>query len=204
MTSLVERTADASSGARREHRPGRPLLGVRLGHLIVWEAAALLLAAGLTAPDPVGVPALAGAGLLLVATVARVRRRWLYDWVLTRLRHLGRRRPRRRGRAGQEAGPLGPLRGLLPSLSVSRAGGRSRIRMGVVHDGRAWIALVGVDEDEPAALAPLPRPARVPASGARPPPGRTCRAASASATERRHVGAARPACARSAHVPGTA
>ncbi|MGW0583429.1 hypothetical protein ACWD25_47695, partial [Streptomyces sp. NPDC002920] len=37
--------------ARREHRPGRPLLGVRLGHLIVWEAAALLLAAGLTAPD---------------------------------------------------------------------------------------------------------------------------------------------------------
>ncbi|GAA3776748.1 type VII secretion protein EccE [Streptomyces phyllanthi] len=144
MTSVAERTADVSPRTGRGERPERPALRIRLGQVIVWEAAALLLAAGLFAPAPARVPALAGAGLLLVATLPRPQRRPLYDWVLTRMRH----RARRRGRRAQDAGPFGPLRALLPELTVGRAGGRSRVRMGVVHDGRAWIALVGVARDE--------------------------------------------------------
>ncbi|MFF3371500.1 type VII secretion protein EccE [Streptomyces sp. NPDC002680] len=141
MTAIAERTADASPRSRRGHRPQRPLFGVRLGQVVVWEAAALLLAAGLAYPGPARVPALAAAGLLLVATLPRLQRRPLYDWVLTRTRHATRRR-------GPRARDTGPLRALLPELSVGRAGGRSRVRMGVVHDGRAWIALVGVDRDD--------------------------------------------------------
>ncbi|MFE5299936.1 type VII secretion protein EccE [Streptomyces sp. NPDC056632] len=126
-------------------RPARPVLGIRLGHLVAWELAAILLVYGSFGAGPSRYPALAAGAVLLLCTVLRIQRRWLYDWLFTRLRFW----TRRKGHTGHDtATQLAPLRALLPELDVYRAEGRSRTRMGVIHDGRAWIAVVGVERGD--------------------------------------------------------
>ncbi|MER5884184.1 type VII secretion protein EccE [Streptomyces sp. NPDC001941] len=127
-------------------RATRPVLGIRPGHLVAWELAAMLLAYGLLSPSPPGYAALFTGAVVLLCTTLRVQRRWLYDWLLTRLRYW----TRRRTRAVRDTTLLSPLTTLLPDISVSRAEGRSRIRLGVVHDGRAWVALVAVERGDTA------------------------------------------------------
>ncbi|MGW3690456.1 type VII secretion protein EccE [Streptomyces sp. NPDC005125] len=126
-------------------RPARPVLGIRVGHLVAWELAAMLLVFGSISQSLARYPALIICGILLAGTVLRVQRRWLYDWLLTRLRFWVRRRAH--GTPDTNA-LLAPLRSLLPELRTSRAEGRSRIRMGVIHDGHAWIALVAVERGD--------------------------------------------------------
>ncbi|SDM43964.1 type VII secretion protein EccE [Streptomyces sp. cf386] len=125
---------------RVRQRANRPVLGVRLGQLVAWQLVLVLLAVGAFTTSPGRLFALPAALLLLVATAVRWKRRWLYEWLLTAVRF------QTRGKAAADTdGPLAALRGLLPELAVTRAGGRSRTRLGVVHDGRAWIALVAVE-----------------------------------------------------------
>ncbi|MEU8526640.1 type VII secretion protein EccE [Streptomyces sp. NPDC048629] len=138
-------------------RPTKPVLGIRLGQLVAWELSAMLLVFGVLSSGPARFPALGLGVLLLVGTAVRMQRRWMYDWLLTRFRF----RSRGRGRVGHDTSSLAPLRTALPELVVSRAGGRSRVRLGVVHDGRAWISLVAVERgddviDGGATDAPLP------------------------------------------------
>ncbi|MFE7810259.1 type VII secretion protein EccE [Streptomyces sp. NPDC057430] len=122
-------------------RPVKPILGVRTSQLVAWELAATLIVFGILSAGPAKVPALALGGLLVATTAIRVQRRWLYHWLLTRLRFWARGRTRHDQDASALAGP----RTLLPELTVSRAEGRSRVRLGVVHDGRAWVSMVAVE-----------------------------------------------------------
>ncbi|MFD3999035.1 type VII secretion protein EccE [Streptomyces sp. NPDC058548] len=131
-------------------RPTKPVLGVRLAQLVAWELAAVLLVFGSLTTGPARIPALAAGALLITGTAVRLQRRWLYDWLLTRLRFVSRRRVSTR----QDTTLLAPLRTVLPDLSVSRAEGRSRIRLGVVHDGEAWVSLVAVERGEDLTAAP--------------------------------------------------
>ncbi|MGW2561401.1 type VII secretion protein EccE [Streptomyces sp. NPDC001514] len=158
MSAVAERTAgqrrdQAADLPVRTRGRSKPLLGVGLGHLIAWEAIAALTAVAVLGPVGLRPAVLALAVPLFAATVLRVQQRWLYDWVLTRMRF----RSRRKVRGGGETSPLAPLRSVLPELSVARAEGRSRTPLGIVHDGAAWVVLVAVepsDQDAGAALLP--------------------------------------------------
>ncbi|MER6999311.1 type VII secretion protein EccE [Streptomyces sp. NPDC000410] len=145
---MAEHTSGQLRDQGRTQGPSRgrskPPLGVGLGHLVAWEAVVALVAVGLLGPLGLRPVALALAVPLFAATAVRVQQRWLYDWLLTRMRF----RSRRRVRGGAAANRLAPLRTVLPELSVARAEGRSRVRLGIVHDGAAWVALVAIEPSD--------------------------------------------------------
>ncbi|MER5767839.1 type VII secretion protein EccE [Streptomyces sp. NPDC001985] len=109
--------------------------------MTVWGAAAALAAVGVAAPPLPGAASLAAAALLTGVTTVRLGGRSLADRAAARLLLWA------RGRAPgtSPSGPAAALRPLLPRLSVRRAEGRSRTRLGIVHDGRAWVSLVAVE-----------------------------------------------------------
>ncbi|WP_231406111.1 type VII secretion protein EccE [Streptomyces clavuligerus] len=122
----------------RRHRR-RPVSGVPLTRLLLWEASGALTAAAALGSGPVRGGALLAALVLGVTVTVRPRWRRLCELLGAPLRH--------RGRPGgaRPAGPLAPLRELLPELEVHRAEGRGRGRLGAVHDGRAWVCLIAVE-----------------------------------------------------------
>lgn len=155
-----------SRAGRAALRPVRPVLDrgrrqlgrLSLGQVVALQAAAAFALMGIVGESwklPLGVGA---AALVAVPTVLPTSDGWLYQWCLMRLRFWLRvPKPVVDPSADQR---LIPLRELLPELDVTTTEGRGGEEFGIVRDGQAWIALVGVTGDDvvlPAAGATTPR-----------------------------------------------
>ncbi|HEX5495463.1 MAG TPA: type VII secretion protein EccE, partial [Mycobacteriales bacterium] len=139
---------------------GRGQLGrFGIGQVVGWQVAAASVLLGLSAGGWWRWVGLGPAGAIVLLTLIPVRGRWLHQWIAMRWRFWWRvPRPVTDPRADPR---LVPLRELLPDLAVLAAEGRSGEQLGIVQDGRAWVALVAVNSDDD--LLPGPEaPPRLP------------------------------------------
>ena len=139
---------------------GGTVLGLAAPQLVAWQlaAAAVWLAAAVGPRWLLGV-AVAGAAGTAALTAVRGRGRWLYqstgERIASGLRWRGRRRGLRQPVGDAE---LATARALLPELELGVIPGRRGGKIGVIRDGRGWVAAIGVhagDEVLPVA-APVP------------------------------------------------
>jgi type VII secretion protein EccE len=131
------------------------LAGLRLAQVVSWEVAA---AAGVAAwhydSKPVLYAVAGAAGVLLVCTLSRRQKRWLYHWLGLRLAYRRRRRPVPLPADDQR---LGAVRALLPAFAVESVTGRRGQPIGVLRDGAGWAAVLDLTADT--GLLALPGPA---------------------------------------------
>ncbi|MQA84694.1 MAG: type VII secretion protein EccE [Streptosporangiales bacterium] len=131
-------------------RGRRRLFGLGAGQLVACElaVAAVLLsyvtftpAVVLTGPLCLGI---------LVLTLVRRRRRFLYEWMGVRMAYRRRRKSVHRYRA--EDPRLELLREISPTLEIQEVTNRSGNQLGAVGDGQAWCALLELQPPEPGGI----------------------------------------------------
>jgi type VII secretion protein EccE len=114
---------------------------------LVLELIAVAVAVGVVLGGSTELAIGSVAAVVAMLALARVRRRWLYEWV--RVWIAFRRRRRAYGLPHPATDPqLVPLVELIPGLGLGTAVGQRNESMGVVHDGVAWTAVVAVEADE--------------------------------------------------------
>jgi type VII secretion protein EccE len=114
---------------------------------LVLELVAVAVAVGVVLGGSTELAAVGVAVAVVMLTLARVRRRWLYEWV--RVWMAFRRRRGAYGVPHHGIDPqLAPLVELIPGLGIGTAIGLRNESMGVIHDGVAWTAVVAVEADE--------------------------------------------------------
>ncbi len=134
-------------------RPAGRLLGVPVGQILCWEAAAAVLLAGAVHGGWPLLPAVAGAALIGALTLVRWQGRWLYAVLAVRLRYRARRHRRP---AGTETDlRLAALTELRPELSVIDVEPRPGQRFGVCSDGTAWVGVIAVQAGDDVLADPL-------------------------------------------------
>ena len=139
--------AAAKSPLVPERGGHRALLGLRIGQVVVLELVAAAVVVGVVLGGVTLWVLLGVAAVIVALTLARVGRRWLYEWLPIRLA-FGRRR-RRQALAPPNTDPqLAPLAEMIPGLSLGTAPGLKNATMGVVHDGAAWTVVVAVEPDD--------------------------------------------------------
>jgi type VII secretion protein EccE len=122
------------------------LLGIRIGQAVVLELAAVVAVVGFVLGGRTRSVVVSAMAVVAVVTLARVHRRWLYEWVPMWLAF---RRRRTRWFPHPDTDPqLAPLAELIPALSLGAGVGLKNASMGVVHDGVAWTVVVAVEPDD--------------------------------------------------------
>lgn len=143
----------------------RPSLAYRRGrrgrfsaaHIVAWQVAAVAVVAGLVSDDWSRYVGVGAGALIVVFTLVPVGHRWLYQWCLARMRFWW-RIPRTVTDPHVEP-RLVPLREVLPDIEVIAIEGRGGQRIGIVYDGVAWTAVVGVHTDDDILPTGEPAPA---------------------------------------------
>lgn len=134
--------------------------GFGVGQVVALQVAAAIVLLGLVGGGWLVWAAVGPAALLVLLTLVPVHGRWFYQWMALRLRFLWRvPKPV----IDPDVDPrLVPLRELLPELDVLAAEGRGGEQLGIVQDGQAWVAVVGVHADDDLLLSTRPAGVRLP------------------------------------------